>query len=135
VQSCESRVQLLNARAPDLQRPVGGTPTPPDRNSPLAMRNPMFAFVMWSGAPPGPATPQAPAPGHTTTQRDYTWQFTTRGQFAPLSIALQGATTAVSPQSMRFIDSLGQLAVVDGASQGLVLIDLGTVALAHTPYF
>jgi hypothetical protein len=48
---------------------------------------------------------------------------------------LAAGTTAVSPQSMRFIDSLGQLAVVDGASQGLVLIDLGSVGLAHTPYF
>jgi hypothetical protein len=36
---------------------------------------------------------------------------------------------------MLFIDSLGQLALVDGSSQGLVLIDLNTVTLAHTPFF
>ena len=36
---------------------------------------------------------------------------------------------------MRFIDALGQLAVIDGASQGLILIDLNTIQEAHTPYF
>ena len=36
---------------------------------------------------------------------------------------------------MKFIDSLGQLAVVDGAQQGLVLIDLNTIGFAHNPYF
>jgi hypothetical protein len=36
---------------------------------------------------------------------------------------------------MRFIESFGQLAIVDGESQGLVLIDLNTLGLAHTPYY
>jgi hypothetical protein len=36
---------------------------------------------------------------------------------------------------MRFIDSLGQLAVVDGAQQGIVLIDINTLQFAHNPYF
>ena len=36
---------------------------------------------------------------------------------------------------MRFIESLGQIAVVDGASQGLVLIDLAGVTIARAPYF
>ena len=36
---------------------------------------------------------------------------------------------------MKFIDSLGQLAVIDGASQGLILINLDTIAEAHAPYF
>jgi len=47
----------------------------------------------------------------------------------------QNTNTAVSPQSMRFIDSLGQLAVVDGAQQGLVLIDLNSLQFAHNPYY
>ena len=59
-----------------------------------------------------------------------------RGGFSPLTIPLTGNTAAaVIPQSMRFIASLGQLAVVDGAQQGLVLIDLNTVNFAHNPYF
>jgi hypothetical protein len=59
-----------------------------------------------------------------------------RGGFSPILVSLTGGTTvAVSPQSMRFIDSLGQLAIVDGEQQGLVLIDLNTIAFAHDPYY
>jgi hypothetical protein len=36
---------------------------------------------------------------------------------------------------MKFIETLGQLAVVDASSQGLVLVDLSTVGIAHDPYF
>ena len=68
-------------------------------------------------------------------ERDTTWRFSARGQFLPLVINLAATTSAVNPQSMRFIETLGQVAVVDAASQGLVLIDLGTVTLARAPYF
>jgi len=135
VQSCDPRDQLLNARGADVPRPrpTDTMATPPDRNSPLAVRNPMFSFVVWSGS--AATLAQSKFSGHTSSQRDMTWKLSTRGQFAPLQILLQATTTAVAPQSMRFIDSLGQLAVVDGASQGLVLIDLNSVGLAHPPYF
>ena len=49
--------------------------------------------------------------------------------------SLKAAHSNVSPDAMYFIDSLGQLAIIDGASQGLVLIDLDTLSLAHAPYF
>jgi hypothetical protein len=72
---------------------------------------------------------------HTTTARDLTWKFSVGNGFSPLTISLSGANgVSVSPQSMLFISSLGQLAVVDGAEQGLVLIDLNTVAFS-TNYF
>jgi hypothetical protein len=124
VLSCDPRDALLNARAFGLPR----TPkaTPPDRDSVLAMRNPMFSFLVWNGAM---------GTMDVRPSRDMTWKFTSTGEFVPLSVAISTMTTAVSPQSMRFIDSLGQLAVVDGSSQGLVLLDMSTVALAHTPYF
>jgi hypothetical protein len=101
-----------------------------DRNSVLALRNPMFSFVMWSGC-----TPLA-SNDHTETARDLVWKFSMRGGFAPVTVSIsQNTTTAVLPQSMRFIDSLGQLAVVDGAQQGLVLIDLNTLQFAQGPYY
>jgi hypothetical protein len=74
-------------------------------------------------------------PPYSNTERDMIWKFGTRGQFTPLTITLATNNVSVMPQSMRFIESLGQLAVVDAASQGLVLIDLNTVAFAHAPYF
>jgi hypothetical protein len=151
--SCDSRKALLNARAFDVPWSAslrtmgdGGVPlqnmcVPPpltpgalDRNSPLAMRNPFFSFVMWSGCPADGANGDQAA--HTTSTRDLTWKFSLRGGFSPLSISLTGNTgAAVIPESMRFIASLGQLAVVDGAQQGLVLIDLNNVNFAHAPYF
>jgi hypothetical protein len=143
VLSCAPQDSLLNARSFDVpwaQSPCtkgadGGVPsTPPsiDRNDPLAMRNPMFSYVTWSGC----GSPMSTASGdHTTTARDLTWKFSVGNGFSPLTISLSGANgVSVSPQSMLFISSLGQLAVVDGAEQGLVLIDLNTVAFS-TNYF
>lgn len=129
VQSCDPRDALRNARALEVPRPPAGVSVEvmPERTSALAFRNPMFAFVAWAGAAPT-------APDVTTTKRDYVFRFTTRGQVQPLSIVLAKDTTAVSPQSMRFVDSLQQLAIVDGASLGLILIDLNTVTTSRT-YF
>ena len=110
--------------------PATGLPRPFFRDSSLAMRNPLFSFVMWSGCGPLPGYKD-----HTLSQRDDVWRFSVRGGFTPITIPrVQGSTTAVSPQSMQFIPSLGQLAVVDGEAQGLVLIDLYTVSFAHA-YF
>ena len=127
VQSCDPAKSLLNARASDNPRPTGATRAP-DRDSALSMRNPSFSFVMWSGVAPT-------APDHTTSTRDLIWKFSTNGQFTPQVLNIATTSQAVSPQSMLFIDSLGQLAVVDGSDQGLVLIDLNTIAEAHTPFF
>jgi hypothetical protein len=117
---CQTRESLMTSRAVTIPR---GDPSAilPDRNSPLAFRNPMFSFLMWGGSQP--------------LARGSQWKFATRGQYAPQTINLAGTTNAVSPQSMLYIDVLGQLAIVDGASQGLILIDLNTVNLARSPYF
>ncbi len=135
VQSCSSREVLLNARAPGIPR-IGTDLTkliPPDRNSVLAMRNPMFAFLMWNGT--AFSTDGKMTLLDATPARDLIWKFTTSGEFSALQINLAATTNQLSPQSMFFIDSFQQLAVVDGSSQGLILIDLNTFAAAHAPYF
>ncbi len=136
VSSCEPRQVLLESRTLAVPRPVPNT-TPPiiDRNSPLAMRNPMFSFLLYNGQ-----TMVTNADGTSSTvtvipSRDEYWKFTTRGQFTGLNVNIAATDTSVDPQSMHFIDSLGLLAVVDGAQQGLVLIDLNTIGFSHTPYF
>jgi hypothetical protein len=138
VLSCDTpQAALTNARAFDIPwtkppcvRDPSKLPLAFDRNSPLAMRNPMFSFVMWSGCPSQPTA----FGDHTLSTRDLSWRFTTRGSFSPLTVSLVSPSTgsAVSPQSMRFISSLGQLAIVDGESQGLVLIDLNLVAVTRS---
>ena len=92
------------------------------------MRNPMFSFLIWNGQNANPCSDHPPG-------RDTQWTFSTRGGYSPQLLNLASTTSGLSPQTMRFIDSLGQLAVIDGSSQGLILIDLNTVSLAHAPYF
>jgi hypothetical protein len=160
VLSCDPRNALLNARAFDVpfgladQNITGCTShTLIDRASPLAMRNPMFSFVIRSGCNPSGLATDAGAPldagtgigsdgggadnSHTATQRDESWRFSMRGGFTPLTISLPGASgLPVAPQSMRVLaPNFHQLAIIDGSSQGLVLIDLHTLSFAHTPYF
>lgn len=125
VQSCDPREALLNARAPSLRKPPQGD-FAPHRDSPLAMRNPMFSFFVMNGVRDGQDAPPA---------RGVVYRFSSRGQFIPVTINIGGTSVAVNPQSMRSIDSLGQIALVDAASQGLVLIDLKSVAIARAPFF
>jgi len=130
VSSCDPRESLLNARLPTL--PAGLDPSLIDKSSPIALRNPMFSAVMLSGRGKtvGDRTEAAKEP-----VRDMGYVFSTRGQFRALSVSIGGSSIAVSPQSMRYVEALGQMAVVDGASQGLVLIDLQAVTVARAPYF
>jgi hypothetical protein len=101
------------------------------RNNPLAMHNPYFSYVTWMGCGV-PATKF----DHTLTPRGYTWKVQVRGGFSPLVMSLTGGTLAsISPQSMLYIQPLGYLAVIDGLSQGLVLLDLSSLQFAHSPYF
>ncbi len=147
-QSCSARESLLNARSLPLPRPQNQTFVPAlaaatdttttpyldpqgnqvlvpstrvPRNSSLAFRNPIFSFVTWNGA------------GAPT--RDLTWKFTTIGQLSSQAVNLAASSTRVSPQSMRYIDGFGQMAVVDAADQGLVLIDLNNVTLVPRTYY
>jgi hypothetical protein len=125
VASCDPKDALLNARAPAL--PFGpGALDPPVRDSALALRNPALAFFVQNGSRAGV---------DLLPERDTVWRFTTRGQFLPLVIDLAAQTFAVNPQSMRFVETLGQVAVVDASSQGLVLINLASIQLARAPYF
>jgi hypothetical protein len=119
VASCDSRESLLNARAPMGPFGIGAVA----RNSPLGVRNPMFNFFVAGGI------------GGAIPARDTQYTFSTRGQFSTLGVAIGGSSISVNPQSMRYIESLGQIGVVDGASQGLVLIDLRAVTVARAPYF
>jgi hypothetical protein len=140
---------LLNSRTLEVpwSTPLEGcvprpNAKPIDRDSTLAMRNPMFSFVMWSGCDVGLAamdggTPASGYLDHTESLRDQAWKFSIRGGFSPIAISIsQGTSTFVSPQSTRFIEPLGQMAVVDGAQQGLVLIDLNSLGMAaHSPIY
>ena len=131
VQSCEPREQLLNGRSIGIPR-VGVTKDStnmPDRNSVLAMRNPMFAYLIWDGIDSTGKIDLLPA-------RDLQWKFSMSGQFSPQLVNYAGTTgAAVAPQSMRFLDSFRRIAIVDGSDQGLVLIDLDNIIVNGGPYY
>jgi hypothetical protein len=136
VLSCEKREVLLSARMPEV---FTSATTDIDRNSAFALRNPFFSAYMRASGRPKPKTDptydRAVDNGFTFTTRDTAWKFSVRGGFIYQAINLATTTIAVVPQSMRFIPSIGDLAIVDGLTQGLVLIDLNTVAVAHNPYY
>lgn len=123
VESCSQDDVLKNARTTTVPHAERVTlRTLPDRNSPLAFRNPMFSFVVWGGT------------SQTPIARDMVWSFSTQGQFAPLAIPLLSGSVQVSPSSLRYLPGFGQLAVVDSASAGLILLDLNNVSVARS-YF
>ncbi len=138
VQSCDSRAVLLNARAPELAIPPPDPSgafvitTPPTRNSPFAMRDPMLSFFIAAPVVTGNDTKSF----FVSSLRDYTWQFQTRGGYAAQGVSLTGTNTAVVPQSSMWIPPLGAIGVVDGSSEGLFIIDLNTLQIAGgSPFF
>lgn len=127
VDSCEPREALLSSRAPAVPRSSSAEVLPaPSRDSILALRNPLFSFFVENGETAG---------RDVAPLRNTVWKFTTRGQFQSLSFGLGGQSTSVNPQSMRFVAPLGQVAIVDASNQGLVLVDLRSVAIARAPFF
>jgi hypothetical protein len=147
VLSCDPQLALLNSRSLGFYTQNGTFA--PDRDSPLAMRNPMFAYFIQH--PLGPAPDLAPndTASYPTScplikdnictvqrvPRDLSWEFQMINAFTNQAVNLAGGGTQLSPRSMLFIQPLGQLAIVDGAQEGLVLIDLGTIAVTGTPLF
>jgi hypothetical protein len=138
VQSNVPHDQLLNARAFDVpffdesNGCASPLTTPPsiERTDLLAMRNPMFSYVMWGGCTPLGMFQ------HTSTARDLNWHVSLRGGFQPLTIQLGGGTLLpIVPQAMAFAPAFQQLAIVDGSYQGLIMIDLSSLTFAHNPYF
>jgi hypothetical protein len=136
VTSCDPEKALLNGRdigvAPTT---LDKKPFTPDRDSALAMRNPIFAFFMQH-----PFLDTLDGGNEfviSRPARDFVWQFSLKGELTPLSIDLAATNSSVDPQSMLFIPSLGQLAIVDGSQsgQGLILIDLNAVAVTGNTYY
>jgi hypothetical protein len=146
VNSCDPEKALLNSRligVASSDGPDSGATFVPDRDSPLAMRNPSFAFYIQHAYGPDPSvSPESQAEAGAPTvvlrpARDFVWQFGLKGELVPLSVNLAATNTSINPQSMLFIPSLGQLAIVDGSEsgQGLILIDLNSVAVTGNSFF
>ena len=132
VESCDPRMVLMNARLPETAVPAPGGTVPVQRNSPFALRNPLFSLYFPSPVVTGDAAQTT----FSYSIRDDQWQFTTRGQYQPQGVALTGSNTAVIPQSSMFLPPLGAIAVVDGSANGLFIIDLNTLSISDgSPFY
>jgi hypothetical protein len=69
--------------------------------------------------------------GNEPSKRDMAFSWTITGGFTPLTANLAAQSRAVSPQSMVFVPQIGQIAVADGASEGLVLVSLDSVSVSR----
>lgn len=74
--------------------------------------------------------------GRAPSVRDEAFRWQTTGGFSPLVMSLGTISTTVSPQSIQFVTQAEQLAVVDGASQGLSLFSLDTfTVVTPSPFY
>jgi hypothetical protein len=106
--SCDATAERLNGRS------TAGTDVP--------FKNPFFETLI-VGTPP-----ETKDKIYSLAARDTSFQFTTNGSFSPLYSTISTDGSQVLPQSATFLPTTGQIAVTDGASQGLILINTGTVS-------
>jgi len=66
--------------------------------------------------------------------RDTQFRVTTTGAFIPLTITLLSDTRDIAPVGITFIQPTGELAITDGALQGLLTISLANVATNRQYY-
>jgi hypothetical protein len=74
--------------------------------------------------------------GRAESVRDSVFTWHTTGGFAPLVMSLSSLSNVVAPQSIQFLQQPEQMAVVDGASQGLSLFSLDTFSVVKpSPFY
>jgi hypothetical protein len=122
VDSCDPSMSLRNGRVIEAAR-VTQSADVPKIDGPATFRNPIMQFWIQPGAQ-----------GHTLGDRDMTFSFTSNGGFLPLLVNLGASSSYVQPQSAIYVSQLGQLAVVDGSVQGLMMVDLNGLIIATSYY-
>lgn len=126
-ESCDPYLELRSSRVPEV--PAGEMPCTCNgearacgfgEESPYLFRNPQLQFSIWAGSTP--------------SERGMSFVFRESGGFVPLYANLASATIFVSPQSMRYVRPLGELAIADGGLLGLTFVNLNNVTLGRS-YF
>jgi hypothetical protein len=143
IRDCSVRRELLHSRAFEISSEAclapGEDDPPPDcdvgyatvddfacimgtqgklpHDSKCVFENLTHRFAVYRGAMP--------------SVRDMAFSWKVAGGFITLGANLAAQTAAVSPHSLMFVPQLGQLAVVDGAAEGLVLVSLDSVSVSR----
>jgi hypothetical protein len=110
--SCDARLSRLNGRV--VHTPRDGRVTDGELG---AFINPMFRFAVTGGVP----------------EQEMHFRFTTQGAFTPLRLDLVDIsdTAELQPQAIQLVPATGELAVTDGALQGLFLLSSSDVAVSR----
>ena len=66
--------------------------------------------------------------------RDTQFRVTTTGAFSPMTISLLADTRDLAPVGITFVPPTGELAVTDGALQGLITVNLSSVSSSRQFY-
>ena len=114
--SCDPSLRLRNSRAIEVA-PGAKVPAFDNLGDPSMFRNAQIRFVLWKAE-------KCTAPPCVTRGSKFT--FVESGGFA--SIEVQLSTVPVLPQSIRFVRGIGQLAIPDAVSQGLLMLDLNVIS-------
>jgi hypothetical protein len=146
VRDCNPRRELLKSRAFEISTtacPVPGEDDPPP-DCEIGYATPQDVACKISGISkvvPGGEGAEcifenlthrfAVYRGASPSVRDTSFVWQIAGGFVPLTANLTAQTAAVSPQSLLFVPQIGQLAVVDGAAVGLVLVSLDSVSVSR----
>jgi len=72
--------------------------------------------------------------GNTDPIRDMQFVYRTTGAFSPLLVTLVADTNDVAPVGITFIPPTGELAITDGALQGLITVNLAGVSASRQFY-
>jgi hypothetical protein len=117
--SCDPRLVRKNGRV--TVTPHGTTPSDVDKG---AFLNPMFRFAVQD-------TPSADLKD-LPPRRGLQFRFTTIGSFTPLLVDLStDSKTLIIPVGMAYLPSTGDLAITDGSINGLILVNLSSVAVTR----
>jgi hypothetical protein len=127
--------KTVNATDPDTGDAVKRVLTVDD-GSPTAFINQAIRFAVIDGKDTQPGFKRAidKKADPNRPQRDTQFRVTTTGAFAPLTISLLADTRDLAPVAITFVPPTGELAVTDGALQGLITVSLSSVSAARQFY-
>jgi hypothetical protein len=114
-QSCDPDKARMNGRA--LRTPNSLRNTVVNDGAPTAFINQMFRFAIVDGTEP--------------PQRDMTFSFSTSAGFSPLTVTLLSDTRDIAPVAITYVPPTGELAITDGALQGVITVSLASVSSAR----
>ncbi len=70
--------------------------------------------------------------GKAPSIRDMSFNWRMAGGFGGLAIFLGRGSSFVAPQSVTYSDAIGRAIVTDGSLQGVVVVDVGSIAVTNT---